>query len=72
MKKWLITASAVVGLTLPGRTGLRVWPVAFPAFGGRAPEPDRVPLPPGLPALVAPESNCHTIAPSSCDKQPFP
>lgn len=53
MKKWLIAASAVGAAGLLARAGLRVRPSPFPPFGGRAPEPERVPLPPGLPEPVA-------------------
>ncbi|HLM54574.1 MAG TPA: DUF6544 family protein [Pyrinomonadaceae bacterium] len=53
MKRWLIAASAVGAVGLLARAGLRVRPSPFPPFGGRAPEPDRVPLPPGLPEPVA-------------------
>jgi len=52
MKKWLIAVLVVAALALVGRSGLRVRPSPFPAFGRRAPEPDRMPLPAGLPAPV--------------------
>lgn len=53
MKRGLVAAvAAVVSLIYVGRLGLRVRPSPFPAMGGRRPEPETRPLPPGLPPPV--------------------
>ncbi len=52
MKVVIIVAGVVVALLLLGWLGLRIRPAPFAPFSGPASEPERVPLPEGLPAPV--------------------